>query len=366
MHVRLRTGLAVLAIALGALASATAPALGGNRALLPPKNKIYAGVSDTGSKQAYFDFTEAVRRHVPVLQAFEPWGGPLKEARQRWNRTETRGMLSLSTSPCYECKEVISPGQIKSGRGDGYLIRLNQFLTEWDRPVYIRLMAEMNGHWNPYAAFNEDGSSRGRDHKTFQFRKAWRRVVIIVRGGPRRKINRKLVRLGLPKLKRGDNSKSPRRLRRPDVAFLWVPQTHGSPRIRRNRPAAYWPGGRYVDWIGADIYGKYPNFEGLDRLYNARRKFPFMIGEWSPWDYDNPGFVNALHEWVESHKRAKMLIYYQGFGDPNPFQIQKYPKSRAALRGQMDNRRYKRYAPKSERPGRGGNETAPNGGISPG
>jgi hypothetical protein len=61
-----------------------------------------------------------------------------------------------------------------------------------------------------------------------------------------------------------------------------------------------------------------------------------------------------------------MLVYYQGFGDNNPFVIQRYPESAKALRRRLDDRRYKRYAPKSERPDRGGNETGPDGGVSPG
>ena len=328
----------------------------------PAKGKIYAGVSDTGSKKDYFAFTRTVDRHVPVLQAFERWGAPLKEVRQRWKRTRTRGMISLSTSPCYQCAEVISPRAIAKGRGDGYLIRLNKFLVEWGRPTYIRLLPEMNGHWNPYAAFNADGSSRGPDHKTKQFRRAWRRVAVIVRGGRRGRVNRRLLRQGLPPLKRR-KGRGPKRLRPAPVSFLWVPQTHGSPRIKKNRPGAYWPGAAYVDWVGADIYGKYPNFAGLDRFYRSRKNFPFMIGEWAPWDTDNPGFVNALHEWVESHRRAKMLVYYQGFGDNNPFMIQRYPSAADALRGQLDNRRYLRFAPHSKRPAdKGDGET---GGIGP-
>ena len=126
---------------------------------------------------------------------------------------------------------------------------------------------------------------------------------------------------------------APRKLKKSKVGFIWCPQTAGSPALRKNRPAAYWPGSRFVDWVGADIYGKYPNFSGLKRFYKQRKKFPFMIGEWSPWDYDNPGFVNALHEWAESHDRVKMLMYYQGFGDDNPFLIQHYPHSGRAMRG---------------------------------
>jgi hypothetical protein len=357
---RIATRSAAIALIAAAVVGATAATAMG-RPHAPANGRIFAGVSDTGSKQDYFAFAKAVGRHVPVLQAFEPWGGGLKEAKQRWKRTDTRGMLSLSTSPCYGCSEVVSPRAIAKGRSDNYLLRLNRFLVDWKRPTYVRLLPEMNGHWNPYAAFNPDGSARDAAHRTKQFRRAWRRIVLIVRGGRRGKLNRRLADLGLAPLQRGHGA-VPKRLKQPQVAFLWVPQTHGSPRIKKNRPGAYWPGGRYVDWVGADIYGKFPNFAGLDRLYRSRRNFPFMIGEWSPWDSDDPGFVNSLHGWAESHRRVKMLVYYQGFGDGNPFMIQRYPSSAAALADQLEGGRYRRYAPQSRRP-RGGKD---NGGISPG
>jgi hypothetical protein len=344
---------------------ALVPASAAARPYAPPGGKIFAGVSDLGNKESYFDFTDAVDRHVAVLQAFEVWGGNLHEAKQRWKRTETRGMLSISTSPCYECPGVISPRAIASGKGDAYLLRVNEFLADWGKPTYIRLLPEMNGHWNPYAAYNADGSSRGGKFKTKHFRRAWRRVVLITRGGPRGRVNNKLLKQGLPKIK----ADAPKRLGRTQAAFQWVPQTHGSPRIEKNRPGAYWPGSRYVDWVGADIYGKYPNFEGLERFYDSRKNFPFVIGEWSPWDYDNPGFVNQLHEWAESHKRVKLLVYYQGFGDGNPYLIQRYPASRRALAKQINNKRYMRFAPHSDRPGKDDGGEKPDeggGGVNPG
>ncbi len=342
------SGLAALAL----LAAAATPASAGTT-FVPPASKIYTGVSDTGSKRHYFEFTREVGRHVPLMQSFETWGGVLKESKQRWRRTQTRGVLSLSTSSCYACEGVISPREIKLGFGDAYLLRLNGVLSDWGKPVYIRLLPEMNGHWNAYAAFNEDGSSRGAGQKTKQFRQAWKRSVIITRGGLRKKINRKLRAEGLPKLKRG--KKPPKRVPRPDVSFMWVPQTHGSPDIRKNRPAAYWPGKSYVDWVGADIYGSFPNFDGLERFYRQRKNFPFVIGEWSPWNVDNPAFTNQLFEWAESHKRTKMLLYYQGFGDNNPFMLDRFPASATAMRKQMRNKRYKQFAPHArKKKGKGG------------
>ncbi len=66
-------------------------------------------------------------------------------------------------------------GADREGRGDHYILRLNQSIAGSGQVVYIRLMPEMNGAWNPYGADNADGSSRGRDHSQAQYRQAWRR-----------------------------------------------------------------------------------------------------------------------------------------------------------------------------------------------
>lgn len=324
--------LAVLALPAGARAAPYAP----------PGNEIYTGVSDTGYRGDYFSFTEAAGQHVAVLQSFEVWGNPPEEAVRRWELTGTRGMLSISTAPCYGCAEVISPRGIRRGRGDEYLLKLGALLAAWNQPTYIRLLPEMNGHWNPYAAFNEDGSRRDDAHRTKQFRRAWQRSALIIRGGSRALINRRLKRRGMPPIRASGNVRA--QLPRPEVGLLWVPQSAGSPNLAANAPPAYWPGAKYVDWVGADIYGKFPNFTGLDDLYGDFGHKPFVIGEWSPWDYDNAPFTNDLFDWVEGHKRAKMMVYYQDFGDPNAFQIQAYPDSEEVMRKRMRGHRYPDWA----------------------
>ena len=46
------------------------------------------------------------------------------------------------------------------GTGDGYLLALNHALHTWGKPIYVRPFPEMNGHWNPWCAYNANGSSR--------------------------------------------------------------------------------------------------------------------------------------------------------------------------------------------------------------
>jgi hypothetical protein len=140
----------------------------------------------------------------------------------------------------------------------------------------------------------------------------------------------------------------PRRLPHPKVAFLWTPQTVGSPNVPGNRPGDYWPGRRYVDWVGADIYAKFESF-GFSHLAPFYRRWdgmPFVIGEYSPWDNDYDGsFVRRLFKWSRHHGRTRMLLYYQGFAPNDPHEVHHYGGARSALRGILDKGRYDPYAP---------------------
>src|SRR5581483_11323001 len=118
-------------------------------------------------------------------------------------------------------------------------------------------------------------------------------------------------------------------LPQPQVAMLWVPMTGGSPDIPGNQPSDYWPGRRWVDWVGTDFYSKFPNFAGLNRFYGAFRGLPFVFGEWALWGADDPVFVGRLFGWVRSHPRVRMLVYNQGQNPVGPFRLSRYPSSAA-------------------------------------
>jgi len=334
------------------------PAAAKSKSYAPAKGKAYHGVSDTGYPSDFFEFADQVGAHPAALQAFYHWGTPLTSgAFYRWAKTDTRGVLSLSTAPGGG-EELITPKQIAKGRGDRYIVNLGRTITESEQVVYIRLMAEMNGHWNPYSAFNSDGSGRRDGHSTRWFRRAWRRFALIVRGGSRKRINERLVRMGLPRILRASSQQDPvyeggvhqpvpKQMPRPKVALMWVPQSFGSPNISANQPEDYWPGGRYVDWVGIDIYAKYRTaFDEGKAFFRRYRRWPFVIAEYGPWDNDQDGsFTGELLRWAEAHDRVKMLIYYRSVTDDNPFNLQYYPGAQKALRNHMDKPRWVEYAP---------------------
>jgi hypothetical protein len=340
MGVLHRAGLASLAAAL-ALAAA-APVATGN-AYVPPKGKSFHGVSETGHVNDYRSFVDQTGTHSAVSLSFFHWGVPLGTgALERYRRTRTRGVVSLSTAPGGG-SEVISPLAIATGKGDKYMLSLNDSISESGQIVYLRLFPEMNGHWNPYSAFNANGTSRGKSHSTANFKRAWKRFSIIVRGGARNTINERLRKLGMPRLLHARSNRDriyerlgvPKILPKPKVALIWNPQTSGSPNVPGNMPGAYFPGNRYVDWVGADAYSKYANttlWNNLNSFYRKYDDHPFVIGEYGPWDSDPAGaFTNAMFNWGESHGRTRMLIYYRSVNATNIFNLQFYPAARDVL-----------------------------------
>src|SRR5919198_4149151 len=198
-----------------------------------------------------------------VFGFFHKWGGPTGFIYDAVERSGSRLMLHISTQDGYGTREEITPRAIARGRGDRYLIRTNREIAALGKPTYVRFLAEMNQTNNGYCAYNRDGSSRGKSHSTKAFIAAWCRATLILRGGPVADIKAKLAALHLPAVKTNLEA-----LPVPLVAMAWVPQTEGTPNTHANRARAYWPGKKYVDWVGTDFYSKFPNFTDLEPFYN--------------------------------------------------------------------------------------------------
>jgi hypothetical protein len=250
-------------------------------------------------------------------------------------------MLHISTAQGYGAPEQITPQGIAQGHGDGYLLSLSERIAQRGEPVYIRLLPEMNQANNAYCAFNNDGSSRGPSHSTKSFRNAWRRAVIVLRGGTVAAIDAHLHTLGLPPLHGAREAALPKA----PVAFLWAPQTAGSPDTPANSAEAYYPGDAYVDWVGTDFYSLFPNFSGLQRFYSEHPGKPFAFGEWALWNGDDTGWVGQLFSFVASHRRVQMALYNQGERANGPFRLSRYPNARREIHRLIASPRFLAYAP---------------------
>lgn len=344
----LRLVLALCAVIAGAAVAATpATAAPITAPLMPPGKKIFLGVTDTGTLDGFKDFAATIRRYPAVIQTFHPWNNSLDKAMGRWRELRARPMLHIGTVED-DGNEVITPRGIAFGGGDDYLLYLNQTLTENEMLTYIRPLGEPNRCLNAYAAFDCAGEPRSPKYAARWYRKAMQRIYLIVHGGLKRgQIDRRLSRLGMPPLS-PINTPTPRVLPKAPVAVIWSPLPVGSPKAKGNFPGNFYPGNRYVDWVGTDFYSKYPYWKDLTRFYNRfaiKRRKPMALTEWGVWGVDDPTFTKRLFTWVERRRLARMLVYYQDFGPSNEFRIQNFPRSTGVIRRRVSKPLYPQRAP---------------------
>jgi hypothetical protein len=336
-------------LALVALACAPASA----SLLKPPGKKVYWGVSDTGDPADFGQFADVLDKHPAVMQSFRTWGTDFDEVIRRWQGANARPIVHISTADNNTGAELITPAQIAQGNGDLYLVRLNKLFVNKKMRAYVRPLGEPNRCLNVWAAYDCAGASRGPEHSTRAYKRAFRRIYVIVHGGgTRRKIDRRLAQAGLPPL-----TVDVRGLKEAPIAVIWSPLPSGSPTVPHNRPRHFYPGPRWVDWAGTDFYSGYPEWKSLTGLYRRFSGKPFAITEWAVHTGDDPTFVRKLFAWVRSHRRTKMLVYYQDFGSSSSYRIQNYSASLSVLRARLRSGlfpSYARGAPKLPPPPPGG------------
>ena len=178
---------------------------------------------------------QVAQQHISrVLVTWEPW---------------TPVPTSLGTVQ----QQLPQPGyrnrDIALGVQDSYIRRFALSLSRFHGVVYLRYAHEMNGTWYPWS------------HGAADYRRAWRRMVRVVRGAGAR-----------------------------NVRFVWSPNANMyEPRARWQRNLRrYWPGARYVDFVGTtviDFGGSRRRFYTIDRFAKRFRTLrqlyrkPLMLAE---------------------------------------------------------------------------------------
>jgi len=363
--VRLRLRIAAAA---AAFCLATAAAASGEVLNTPP-GQVFFGVTDTGQVEDFQAFSDSVGKHPAVIQTFHPWGNSLHYAIPRWGVAQARPMLHISTIDDQTGAELITPQGIATATSDDYLIRLNSSFATRQILAYIRPLGEANRCLNAWSSYTCSGSLRGESYTPYWYKQAFRRIAIIVRGGGTlADINAKLAAVNLlPLDRRAKNGLEPDSLPLAPVSMVWSPLPGGSPNTKRNRPIRFYPGGAYVDWVGTDIYSRYPVWKTLTRFYKTKkfRRKPFALTEWGVSAGDDPKFVKRTFAWIRRHKRTKMLIYYQDFGTSNTYRIQNYPKSQAVIARNLRQSRYPALPPYPPPPPSPTTPTDPNDPVPP-
>ena len=304
----------------------------------PPPGKVFHsgnGGYDPGAAQA---FGEQSGKRPAIYQYFVSWKsarpdqGFMERMLRQTAAAGSRTMFAVSTKDT-----GLTPGSTARGDGDGFLLAMNRMLSEHGAPTYLRLLSEMNNGSNPYAAYDLSGRSRGRAYSTRAFKRAWRRAVLVIRGGDVARLNVRLARMGMPPVRTGTTA-----LPQPQVAFLWVPLTFGNPEIPRNHPRHWWPGSRYVDWVGTTWYSPHLAVKAIDRFYRYRlwRRKPFAFGEYGVWGPESPRFINLFFRFVRTHPRVGLISYYQSAMLKPEFRLSTHPVSRGVLRRKLSSGRF--------------------------
>jgi Glycosyl hydrolase family 26 len=297
MTKRLLTTCALLALLAGVLVPA---------ALARPYLGVY------GSRAAF-----APAAH-PVGHVIAAWGqGPVANILGALGKVP---MLGIATGG-------LTPQAIAAGTGDSWLAEINQTIAAKQSLVYVRPMGEMDGHWNPYCAYNQNGTPRPAAFSTKNFRKAFARISILLHGGSTPFVNARLAKLGLPPVKQEFVLIAKSRLR-----VIWNPLGWADPDVPGNQPERYYPGDAYVDVVGGDVYktaGNVGHMTALDKLYAAHKNKPFSIPEWGLNGVDDPGWVRRVADWIRAHPRTEVAVYFNGRAGSS-FDLARKPQSRAA------------------------------------
>lgn len=288
----IRKSVLVLAIAVAAVAATSA--LGASRG-----TPVQLGLLGKPNQ-----FDAATGQHSTTRLQFIGWGQDRGYA--NYFTKFFGSMLSVpDLAPIIQPGSSLTPLGIAQGKGDAFLLRLNKAIAAFGGPMYVRPLAEMNGHWNSWCAYNANGTLKGPAYSTSAFKKAFARIYLMVHGDPN--ANAKLARLGMPPM-HGQVDPAP------NVQVIWNPQGFGSPDVPGNSAAAYYPGGAFVDVVGDDLYdiGGRASWPAADALYKRYPNKPFAFPEWGLWGIDDPSFIQTMARFVKSHPRTQVLSYFNG------------------------------------------------------
>jgi mannan endo-1,4-beta-mannosidase len=186
---------------------------------LSVKPDSYVGVYQSGAPASYagvarFTATTGIKPRLVVY--YSGWFEPFK-ASFATTAAKHGAVPLVQINP-----KGVSLAAIASGHYDSYLSSYAEAVRSYHRPVVLSFGHEMNGSWYSWGY---------RHTSPAAFVAAWRHIVTLFRG-----------------------------LEVRNVTWLWtvnVMHTGGS----ISRPAPWWPGDKYVTWVGLDGYYYRPSWK---------------------------------------------------------------------------------------------------------
>ena len=217
--------------AAGAADAAAAKPLARQKVRAPAAGKLYWGAYRTNvpyARAVVRSLEQDAGRRPAVVMWYQEWSGnpPFPAADAAW--LVRRGEVPMLTWEPWDPR-LAGPNQpayrlrrIARGAFDPYIRSYARQVRAYGRPLMLRPFHEMDGNWYPWG-----GSANGNSPSDLVA--AWRHVHrVFDRAGAR------------------------------NVTWVWSVNGTSVPQTPENSISHYWPGARYVDWIGVSAF----NFAG--------------------------------------------------------------------------------------------------------
>ena len=172
----------------------------------------------------------AIGKRSALIVKFTDWNAGFPSARYLHNSITKHGAVPvITTGP----NGYAPLARVIRGEDDAKIVAWAQATRDFGNPILFRLMAEMNGNWEPWST-GVNGNQPG------EYVQAWRHIVDIFRAQGATNVR-------------------------------WVFNPNRSYRSA-TRMSTVWPGASYVDWIGLDIYNFNTPAKGGWHTFDAMMK----------------------------------------------------------------------------------------------
>ncbi len=299
------------------------------RRLQPPRRGVYLGTYEPDVAYAPGP-TLPLRRYdganLRILHRFQQWWGEDRYLNTQWaEQVAATGAAPMITwEPWRKPPGTVSdpdqhPGllrDIADGRYDRYLTRWARDAAAFRRPILVRFMHEMNGSWYPWRA-------EGNGNTPDDYQAAFRHVHRVFTANRAR-----------------------------NVSWVWSIDTlAGGAPTSREVLDTYYPGDRFVDWIGLSGFNW-----GPESVYPTERSFeatfkpsidvvsgfgkPVMLSEigTSAKAADPAGWLQSALDGVADLPSVKSIVWFDADTPDADFRLR--PPSLRVIRDAGETRRF--------------------------
>lgn len=245
---------------------------------------------------------EVRREGIVPLISWEPWDpGP-----------DPRSLTDPEVAPKYKLSNILR------GDLDPYIRQWASDIAIYGGPIMLRPMHEMNGNWYPWG-----GTVNGNEPS--EFVEVWKYIYNIFQE------------------EGADN-----------VTWVWSINVAGLPRDKGNRPAVYYPGDEYVDWVGISGFNwgtaeSWSRWEEFEQIYGDT--YRDLVGYGKPIMITEFGSVEVggdKAEWIRDTFLAikndfpaiRGVIWYDAIDEHRDFRVNSSPEARQAFKKSVDDEYY--------------------------